>query len=340
MVEGMRENIINYIPLKIYRYMRWLHQEWNVYQKNKKFFSKDYAKICFNADEAQYRKMNLNKILNAYQEKDQYILNYLNTLLYNEIEQSKKQEIGEGANQKKPVIWVFWWQGEENAPDIVKACIKSIRKNANGHEVLVLSQHNYQNYVSLPEIVKKKHDENIIGHAFYSDMIRLALLSEYGGMWIDATVFISQPIPEEIFSLDFFTLKTYDPNNFWFSKSRWTGYFMSGKAGFPFFSFSKELLFQYWKKNDHAIDYLLADYIYGLAYENIPVVREAIDSIPNNNIKRGALMAAINEEYDPVFFRTLEIGETFASKLSWRYGNPVSTTKEGKLTNYGHLLQL
>ena len=84
----------------------------------------------------------------------------------------------------------------------------------------------------------------------------------------------------------------------------------------------------------------MADYIYGLAYENIPVVREAIDSIPNNNIKRGALMAAINEEYDPVFFRTLEIGETFASKLSWRYGNPVSTTKEGKLTNYGHLLQL
>ena len=31
-------------------------------------------------------------------------------------------------------------------------------------------------------------------------------------------------------------------------------------------------------------------------------------------------------------------GETFASKLSWRYGKPSVRTSDGRLSNYGHLL--
>lgn len=336
----MKENIINYIPLKIYRYLRWLRDKKGEYQNNKKHFSEEYARLCFAAEETSYRGKAPEVVLAAYQAKDRYILEYLNGLLYDVIEKYKTFDYVAPTNGKdRAAIWVLWWQGEEKAPDIVKACIQSIRKNANGHEVIVLSKENYQSYVRLPEKIIKKHDAGIIGHAFYSDMIRLALLAKYGGMWIDATVYISQPIPENLFQMDFFTLKTYDPNYTWFSKSRWTGYYLAGMKGFPIFAFARDALIMYWEKADRVIDYLLADYVYGLAYQNILVVREAIDSLPDNNIRRGDLMAAINNEYDPDLFQMLETGETFASKMSWRYGNPVARNKEGKLTNYGYLLR-
>lgn len=39
-------------------------------------------------------------------------------------------------------IWMCWWQGEENAPEIVRACIDSVRRNAGGHEVVVITDEN------------------------------------------------------------------------------------------------------------------------------------------------------------------------------------------------------
>lgn len=85
-------------------------------------------------------------------------------------------------------IWVFWWTGEETAPEIVKACIKSIRRNANGHRVIFLSKDNLHDYVTLPDFIEKKHNDGNIGHAHYSDIVRISLLAEYGGVWIDSTV--------------------------------------------------------------------------------------------------------------------------------------------------------
>ena len=47
-------------------------------------------------------------------------------------------------------IWVCWWQGLDNAPDIVKACIKTIKANSEGAEVILITDDNYKNYISFP----------------------------------------------------------------------------------------------------------------------------------------------------------------------------------------------
>lgn len=49
------------------------------------------------------------------------------------------------------IIWTLWWQGEENAPDLVKACIASMRAHANGADVRVLDERNCASYLTLPE---------------------------------------------------------------------------------------------------------------------------------------------------------------------------------------------
>lgn len=225
-------------------------------------------------------------------------------------------------------------------PDIVKACVKSIRNNSSGHKVVLVDRNNYSDLVDISDIVVKKHDARIVGHAHFSGIIRSALLASYGGMWIDATVFISQPIPESVFERAFYTAKSVNEKAFYFSRSRWVGYFLSGNKDFPLFLFVRDMLTSYWERSDVIIDYLLMDYIFDIAYRNIPAVKKEMDLLENNNLLRGRLMSEINEPYNEELFEALKSGETFLSKLSWRYGNPVEKTKDGKITNYGYILNL
>ena len=85
---------------------------------------------------------------------------------------------------------------------------------------------------------------------------------------------------------------------------------------------------------------MLLDYVIGLACRHIEEVRDSIDNLPNNNIERGQLMREINAPYSKELFVRLVNGETFASKLSWRYGKPSVRTTDGRLSNYGYLLSL
>ena len=56
-----------------------------------------------------------------------------------------------GGFEYKKNIWICWWQGEEQAPELVKKCIQSIRKNAYHYNVVIITEENYRNYVSFPE---------------------------------------------------------------------------------------------------------------------------------------------------------------------------------------------
>lgn len=339
----MKENVINYLPLKAYRYLRWLKNEKKIYRYNEKYFTKRYADICFRAERLRYKNKLQSQILDAYAKKDAYILSYLDNLLSDIIDYYKKGKYNLEITSTEPdekKIWIFWWTGTDAMPEIVKACVKSIRKNANGHEIIMLDKNNYYRYVSLPEIIIDKHEKGVIGHAHFSDIIRFSLLAVYGGMWIDATVFLSQPIPLNIFSMKWYTLRSYDANAVYYSKSRWCGYFIEGDRNFLLFPFVRDCLIAYWKQKNEVIDYLMMDYIIGLACKYIDDVRESVDSLSDNNMERGRLMKEINAPYSKELFESLVNGETFASKLSWRYGKPSVRTSDGRLSNYGHLLLL
>ena len=84
--------------------------------------------------------------------------NLIKKYLQKEVEKSEFKENKElefkNKNVSKEPIWVMWWQGEENAPEIVKCCINSIRKNANNHEVIIISEKNLKNYVTFFLILK------------------------------------------------------------------------------------------------------------------------------------------------------------------------------------------
>ena len=340
----MKENVITYIPKKIYRYLRWENEQHKVYSFNKSNFGREYADICAAVDRAVWEKKPLEVQLYLQKKKDEYILGVLQSILTPVIQKYKEIcqlfDPSDVVREKNEKIWVFWWSGEKEAPEIVKACIKSICRNSNGHEVILLNKDNYTDYVDMPEYVLKKRNQGIISLANFSDILRLSLLSTYGGVWIDATAFISQPIPERVFTDVFYTAKKVNFELLFYSKSRWCSYFLAGSKKFPLFAFARDCFLQYWEKSNALIDYLFIDYVFGIAYDNFVEIRKVFDSVEDNNNARGLLMEKINEEYSAQLFCDLSEKETFLSKLSWRYGNPRVLTADGKMSNYGHLLEL
>lgn len=338
----MQENFINKIPLKVYRYFCWKKAQDKVYKEKEKNYGAEFANLCYDAERSIYMKHPTEEVLLKLKKKDDFILDHIERTCSKVIEKALSYQFldAERKTTSGGIIWVFWWTGENDAPDVVKACIKSIRRNANGHKVVMLDKNNISEFVKLPDFIDIKHEMGKIGHAHYSDVVRFALLSKYGGMWIDSTVFLSQQVPNDLFSKEFYTAKAVDCSSYYFSHSRWVGYFLAGSNTFPLFTFVRDMLFEYWKNTDIVIDYLLMDYIIDIAYRYIPNVKAAIDDVPDNNLERGQLMKKINDPYSKDLFDVLENGETFLSKLSWRYGNPVPTNSDGSLTNYGYLLSL
>ena len=86
-------------------------------------------------------------------------------------------------------IWICWFQGIERAPELVKTCYKSVKRWYPDNDIVLITKENFRDYVDIPEYVISKWKKGKILNAHFSDILRLALLIKYGGLWIDATVF-------------------------------------------------------------------------------------------------------------------------------------------------------
>lgn len=226
------------------------------------------------------------------------------------------------------IVWTLWWQGEDKAPDIVKACINSMRTNIPYAKIVVLNQFNIQEYIKIPEYIIDKFKKGAITITHLSDIIRMHLLYTYGGLWLDSTVYVNKMVPEEIFSLDFFTIKSYDPKNKMFSKNRWCGFLLGAQSNSQFFKLQCELLDLYWKNEDIMIDYLLIDYFIGLVLEKDHLSKENYNKCPKFT---GDILKMQKE-----LFTDKKLGSfpTF-NKLTWKNININSTNN----TVYGKILK-
>ena len=94
-------------------------------------------------------------------------------------------------------IWVMWRQGENNMPEIVKICYASILRNACGHQVNLITQSNYKDYISNPpslqQILECIRSGELTVTAL-SDIVHCYLLYNFGGVWIDVTILLADEI--------------------------------------------------------------------------------------------------------------------------------------------------
>lgn len=236
-------------------------------------------------------------------------------------------------SENNKIIWTLWWQGYENAPEIVKYCLDNMRTLAheNGFEFFCLDQHTFKNYVKFPDYLEDKISQGNISIANISDIIRVCLLSEYGGTWIDSTVFIQSSLDWSIFNESYFTLKTgeitdYSPN---VSKNRWKTFLLSGNSSL--YAFTRDFFFEYFKKYDVVVDYLLIDYIFELAFQNNVNIKNQMIELDATNLNLFWLEKHLNQNFEEDIWK--EISEdTKIFKTTYKLSEETKNNKSNFYT--------
>jgi len=231
--------------------------------------------------------------------------------------------------------WICWWDGEDKMPAIVKACYNSILQNADTFKVTLISKYNFNDYIFIPEHVMRKVNNGKMSLTHFSNILRMALLYKYGGIWIDSTFLVTNKIELED-TISFFTRSYNDQNTKNIGKGRWSGNLIAGAPDFYFFHFIYNFLCKYWENFDCLMTYHLYDYSINLAYDSFPEIRKTFDAIYKENIISGSIKRKLEDEYDPIDFEQI-INDISYHKLTWKHNAPLQTA-DNKPTFYGYIL--
>lgn len=114
------------------------------------------------------------------------------------------------------IIWQYWGQdcAFSELPEVVQIGFKSVEKYKGEYKIIRLNDKIINEYIELPNFVHKKRLNPEFRFTFFSDLLRLALLNTYGGVWIDATVLLTNKIPTSILEQDFFLFQRNKISNY------------------------------------------------------------------------------------------------------------------------------
>lgn len=226
--------------------------------------------------------------------------------------------VEKNTHQVSNKVWTCWFQGIENAPNIVKQCFESLKKNLPDKEIVLITKDNLSEYVTFPDYIIDKWNKGIITNTHMTDLLRLELLIKYGGMWVDATVLCtsrSEEIPSYFFDSDLFMFQNLKPGRDGCSHyvSSWL---ISAKTNNKVLMLTRELCYQYWKVNNNMVDYFLLHDFISIALD---VFKEDWDNIvPRDNATPHILLLRLFDDYNEELYKEI-LQQTPFSKLSYKF---------------------
>ena len=279
------------------------------------------------------------KIIKAFATKTRIISKYLTEEFRPIYEKYKTIDYVPKGNVPR-IIWILWWQGEENMPDIPKACLKSLRRWAPGWEIRILTENNYKEYIDLNDVIEFSNQypngKQRLTIQYMSDLMRTRLLYKYGGIWIDATMFIANDrIFNLIETLPFFTIKLND--SLLDDPSRNNSYFTPGRGSFcdsfwasvpnnPFFAFINECMTYHINHHKVIWDYFIIEYSILIGNSQMPFFCEMLTNVPFSNPDLYWLETNIYNEFDNQKWNNI-CDNSSIFKLNWRMKKNNSTQK-------------
>lgn len=213
-------------------------------------------------------------------------------------------------------IWIFWMQGLDNAPIVVKHCYKSVCEHLTPeYEIVLLTDENRRQYVVLPDFIEEKYKKGYIGNAHFADILRVALLAEHGGTWMDATVLVTGKVPSIIMDADFFMFQNIctDDKESFNGISNW---FISAKKGNKIIIAIRDLLYLYWEEHDRVINYFFFHHMMVMIQEEWPNDWELIYKYPNS--APHILLLMLFNEFDSKRYDAVK-SITSIHKLSYKF---------------------
>jgi hypothetical protein len=207
-------------------------------------------------------------------------------------------------------IWVYWAQGMQSAPAVVRRCQEELLRLHTNEEVVVLDDSLVPHYVDVPPIVleRTQHDKTK-----FSDVLRLELLARYGGIWMDATCLPRQRVFEPVVDLlasGFFAFR--------YRSARISSWLLASEPNHPIVALLREAQYVYWEQHRRPLDYYLIHHLFEALYYLDEGFRAGYDATPNVSSDVPSRFARMmHEPYDPEAYEAM-MNACWVHKLSNR----------------------
>ena len=133
----------------------------------------------------------------------------------------------------------------------------------------------------------------MISHAHFSDILRVWLLVEHGGTWIDSTVLLmGDTLPDYFTQSNLFVFSNMKRNSV-INISNW---YISAFSHNRILESVKELLTEYWKHENGAIHYFIFHLFFSMATEKYHNLWEDVPKF--SNIQPHILASELFRDYD------------------------------------------
>lgn len=285
--------------------------------------------VIFKKDDVlgkEYHTKQYESLKNAVRSRYSYI-----------IDEFKNQELEKPLDAEDKIennIWMIWWQGiDEDTPKTIVKNIERAKKLHPNWKVNVITKYNYNEFVELPDHMKNHITRGDFSMTHISDYMRVILLENYGGIYIDCNFFLLKDL-EHVRAYSFYTIKHGRVSKSHVSKGLWTTGLLAAGKNNVLFSFTKKMYEAFFFDYSFVPSYFFIDAIIGLGYENIESIREEIDRVPYNNTHYDFINIMGNEPFDDKRWNDI-VDDTYA--LNTNYKNRFECKKNEKLTFFGHL---
>lgn len=172
-------------------------------------------------------------------------------------------------------LFICWFQGFDNAPELVQQCLRSWIHYNPTWTIIKLDNNNLGEYIQLDKFIDPQKQSDISKNHL-SDIIRIMILNRYGGVWVDATTFCNRALDEwlEPYTRSgFFAFER--PNN----EILIASWFMYSEPGNYITSEWEKITLQAFKQ-DKQPPYLIIHYLFNYLYTNDQKFQKLFDTMP------------------------------------------------------------
>ena len=153
------------------------------------------------------------------------------------------------------IIWMYWAQGWDSCPEQTRLCLASWERHNPDWRLIRLDDANAGEHADLGTFLDGK-DITITAR---SNHLRVRLLAQHGGVWVDASTFCSRPLSDWLPALmqsGFFAFSRPAPDRL---LATW---FLAAEPGNPLVLRWRDLMERYWRSVDRMNFYHWTHYLF------------------------------------------------------------------------------
>ncbi len=152
-------------------------------------------------------------------------------------------------NDDKLLIWQYW-EGQ-NIPILVRGCLDSVANYYPKRKLLNFSS--LEHYINLPGFYFDYLKRGKIKPAGFSDVVRAYLLKEHGGIWLDATIYLTSYLPDWLTKSPLFWFQARELEDL--DGLNLASYCLRSIPHHPIFEMLVASIDAYWKNNQFTLNY-------------------------------------------------------------------------------------